>query len=134
MEKLKLIDDKTVSLYIPIKFKKRSACVMIIIPEDSSIQNDKNYDSALVKAVLRAYKWQQMLQKDSKITMAALAKKEKVNLTYFRRTYRLNCLAPDIIDAIICGTQPRTLKLQDFKIKEIPDLWDEQRKVFGFTE
>lgn len=45
---------------------------------------------------------------------------------------RLNRLAPDIKRAILDGTQPRTLTLQDFGAP-FPDLWAEQREVFGFT-
>jgi len=38
----------------------------------------------------------------------------------------------DNVAATVESSQPRDLKLQDFMGKAIPDLWQEQRAIFGF--
>ena len=53
-------------------------------------------------------------------------------LTHMYRVMRLTLLAPDIIEAVLNGTQPRTLTLQNV-VRGFPVSWQEQRKVFGFT-
>jgi len=44
----------------------------------------------------------------------------------------LNLLAPDIVEAILEGKQPKDLKMIDFLRKGVPLLWEEQMEKFGF--
>jgi len=41
-------------------------------------------------------------------------------------------VAPSIVKDVLAGKQPENLKISDFTAKAIPDLWEEQREVFGF--
>jgi len=47
---------------------------------------------------------------------------------------RLTRLAPDIVQAILDGRQPRHLNLHAVRGRqaEVPVDWDEQRRLFGF--
>jgi hypothetical protein len=47
------------------------------------------------------------------------------------RVLRLSFLAPDVIDAILNGWQPRGFTLEPFR-RPIPLEWAAQRKFFGF--
>jgi hypothetical protein len=60
-----------------------------------------------------------------------MADKERINRSYLSRTIRLSLLAPDIVEAILNGTQPGTLKLADLEGPFSID-WEEQRDAFGF--
>ncbi len=42
---------------------------------------------------------------------------------------RLTLLAPDIVEAILDGRQPRTLQLADL-MDDMPVEWERQRKIF----
>ena len=53
------------------------------------------------------------------------------NPSYISRMLRLNLLAPDIKEAILNGTQPRTFNLQGM-LTPFPESWEEQAKCFGF--
>src|SRR5258707_14249954 len=57
--------------------------------------------------------------------------KERINRSYLSRTIRLSLLAPDIVEAILNGTQPETLRLADLEAP-FPIDWQEQRAAFGF--
>lgn len=52
----------------------------------------------------------------------------------FRRLLRLNYLAPDIVAAILRGTQPPTLRCKDLMNSDLPLDWTLQRRLFGFAE
>lgn len=66
------------------------------------------------------------------MTITELAAKEGLTKGYVGRLMRLNLLAPDIVEAILFGKQPRELKLQDLLRNEIPHIWQEQREKFEF--
>jgi hypothetical protein len=48
------------------------------------------------------------------------------------RIYRLTLLAPDIVEAILDGRQPRTLQLADL-MDDMPVEWHLQRESFGMS-
>ena len=45
----------------------------------------------------------------------------------------LNNLAPDIVEAIVAGTEPDGLSIAQI-MKNIPEDWNEQRRLFDFPE
>lgn len=55
-----------------------------------------------------------------------------VDRSYVRRILRLASLAPDIVEAILRGTEPSGLSLERLA-KALPVLWEEQRKALGFA-
>ena len=128
----KQVDDETISIFIPMQIKKRGGSAMVILPKGARTTDSTDYNQKLINALAKAYKWQQLLKKDSRLTITALAEKEKIGLSYFRKITRLNYLSPDIVVSILEGRQPRDLRLQDFIDKPIPDLWQEQKESFGF--
>jgi hypothetical protein len=88
-------------------------------------------DTALVKAVVRAHRWRQMLESGEYNSSAELAKAEKVNDSYLCRILRLTLIAPGIIEAILTGRQPSTLQLDDL-LKPLPAAWELQHSaLFG---
>ena len=56
----------------------------------------------------------------------------KLHDAHVRRLLRFGYLAPDIVEAIVEGRQPRSLTVKRL-LKGIPWAWDEQRKAFGFA-
>ena len=63
--------------------------------------------------------------------MDELSRQRKINSSYLSRILRLNQLAPQIKKAILEGTQPRQLILQDMQ-RPFPEIWEEQLQHFGF--
>jgi site-specific DNA recombinase len=134
--KLTQIDDKILSIFIPMQIRKKWGYVTIILPEDAEksqeVKNPKNYNEKLVKAFANAYKWQKMLKQKTVSSLNEIAELEKTDKSYIAKIFKLNYVAPDIVEAILKGTQPANLNLRDFIQKTIPDLWSEQREIFGF--
>jgi hypothetical protein len=59
-----------------------------------------------------------------------LAKQENVTDAYVCRLLPLTCLAPDIVEAILNGRQPKGLRLSEVLGKGPLD-WNEQRRASG---
>lgn len=138
MENIKIttIDDQTLSILIPTIIRRRKGYATRILSERveeyHDIENPQNYNERLAKAVVSAFKWQKMLQEKLVSSFNEIANIENTDSAYVAKVFKLTYLAPDIIEAILKGTQPQDLKLRDFTAKAIPDLWEEQREVFGF--
>jgi hypothetical protein len=83
-------------------------------------------DTALLKAVVRAHLWREILESGEYASAAELAKAEKVNDSYLSRVLRLTLLAPEIVEAIVAGQQPPTLQV-DHLLKPLPVQWERQK-------
>lgn len=127
----------TLHIRIPMQFSRRSSRKMIVGPNGEKIDamadtQEDNADYTFISALGKAFSWQRMLDDGKYETPKELAKKENVEVTHMYRVMRLTLLAPDIIEAVLNGTQPRTLTLQNV-VRGFPISWQEQRKIFGFT-
>ncbi len=126
-------DGKTVTLSIPMQIKRPHGRRMIILPEGSDTwlpPEELKVDDTLIKAFARAYRWKRLLEQGQYNNINDLAEGEKINESYCSRIFRLTMVSPDIVAAILDGRQPKGLLLSDF-MKPFPELWTEQRKLWG---
>jgi site-specific DNA recombinase len=87
----------------------------------------------LIKAVVRAYAWFEMLKNRTVESITDIAKVEDVQRTYPSRIMPLAFLAPDITEAILKGRQPIDLSLdRPLAAMPLPLAWDAQRTALGF--
>src|ERR1700704_5541446 len=122
-------DGGTVTVHIPITFRRRAGRKQILSPSGSAPYSPApRVDTALLKAVVRAYRWREMLENGEYTSAAELAKAEKVNDSYLSRVLRLTLLAPEIVEAIVGGQQPSTLQVDDL-LKPLPLDWQRQRSI-----
>lgn len=89
-----------------------------------------NYNPVLVNALVKSYRWNRQLD-NGQITISDLAKQEGRARTYVSRVVNLMLLAPDIISAILTGTQPATMHLQDLTAN-LPVEWHRQKQLLKF--
>jgi hypothetical protein len=61
-----------------------------------------------------------------------LAEQEGVTDAYVCRLLPLTCLAPDIVESILDGRQPKGLRLAEM-LGNGPRYWNEQRATWGFS-
>jgi hypothetical protein len=119
-------DGRTATVSIPVTFRKRGGRKQILAPPGAAPWSPApRVDTALVKAVVRAHRWRQMLESGDYASSAELAKAEKINDSYLSRILRLTLIAPDIIEAIVSGRQPSTLQLDDL-FRPLPSDWSKQ--------
>src|SRR5712671_3526007 len=91
---------------IPVNFLQRGGRKQILTPRGEAPWSPApRVDSALVKAVVRAHRWRQMIESGKYTSSAELAKADKVNDSYLSRILRLTLLSPAITEAILSGRQ-----------------------------
>jgi DNA invertase Pin-like site-specific DNA recombinase len=89
---------------------------------------------SLIKLIARAHLFEARLLQSAGGKFAELAKREKLNRSYYSRVVRLTYLAPDITRAILEGRQPPGLTAATLlEHSGLPLAWPEQRKALGFT-
>ena len=72
-----------------------------------------------------------MLQQGEFTDTAEIAQRHTLSEPHVRRLLRFAYLAPDIVEAIVEGRQPRTLTVK-LLLQGIPLDWSDQRAAFGF--
>lgn len=119
---------------IPIDFKKSKNRKIITTPNGQDLTQSvaPQHDTSLVKAIVRAYKWEGMLEEGAAKSITDIARKENMDRGYVSSVMRLTALAPDIITAILNGRQPQALQLSSVIRTSLPYCWEEQREMLGF--
>ncbi|MDD3182643.1 MAG: hypothetical protein PHD48_07575 [Alphaproteobacteria bacterium] len=125
-----MIEEMTV--HIPVTLMRRHGRKRMIIPDDAALPEEtEQKDNCLILALLRAWKWQRMLEADKATSVEDLARQINMSSSYLMRVLRLNFLAPDIREAILDGRQPKGLRVIDM-LKPFSPIWEEQRSWLGF--
>jgi hypothetical protein len=105
---------------------------LIITPEGATALSPKpRPDETLIKALVRADRWRRGIESGQAKSITDLAEQEEVTDAYVCRLLPLTCLAPDIVEAILDGRQPKGLRLAEM-LGNGPLSWDVQRPAFGF--
>jgi hypothetical protein len=120
-------DGRTITVRIPITLRHQGGRKQVVTPAGATpwIPIQPRVDNTMVKAIVRAYRWRDMLESGNYATVRDLAKAEAINESYVSRVLRLTLLSPKIVEAILEGKQPATLELDDL-MKQFPVEWDQQ--------
>ena len=122
----------TLTIRIPIRLRRRGGRKLIMTPEGVAAPARKpSRDKALVKALVRAHRWRRRIESGQAKSITDLAEQENVTAGYFCRPPPPPCLAPDIVEAILDGQQPRWLRLAEI-LGNAPLGWGEQRVSWHF--
>jgi hypothetical protein len=87
-------------------------------------------DETLVKALVRAHRWRRRIESGQAKSITDLAEQEAVTVAYVCRLLPLTCLAPDIVEAILDGRQPKGLRLAEM-LRNGPVAWQEQLRAYA---
>jgi hypothetical protein len=87
-------------------------------------------DETLVKALVRAHRRRRKIESGRAKSITDLAEQEGVTDAYVCRLLPLTCLAPDIVEAILDGRQPKGLRLAEV-LGNGPLAWEQQRSAWG---
>jgi hypothetical protein len=132
-------DGATIHIHIPMRFRRKGKRRIIVSPSGERMvaqspapMPTSQLDDPLVKAVIRARRWQTKLESGNVCTIKELAREEGVDSSLMARTLRINMLAPDIVEMIMTGSAPDCISLASLR-QTIPNAWDEQRILFGMA-
>jgi len=124
---------ETLTIRIPIQLRRRGGRKLIMTPEGVAAPARKpSRDDTLVKALVRAHRWRRRIESGRAKSITDLAEQEGVTDAYVCRLLPLTCLAPDIVEAIFEGLQPKGLRLAEL-LGNGPLDWNHQRASWGFN-
>lgn len=127
-------DGQRVTL-VPLTIKRRQNRKLLIPPTpESAVQAAGGVDAPMIKTLGKAFYWTRLLDEGRYATATDLARALKLEPGWVAEVLRLTLLAPDIVEAILEGRQPRQLNLQVLRGRHelLPRDWVEQRRLLGF--
>jgi hypothetical protein len=130
----KKVEDAVLVISIPVTFLQRGGRKQIVVPPGTADWQPRanRCENSLINALAKAHLWRRLIETGRYTSAAELSRAERINESYLCRVLRLTLLAPDIVEAILDGRQPRTLELQSL-LKPLPADWGAQRKALGFA-
>jgi site-specific DNA recombinase len=91
-------------------------------------------DARLIRLLMKARRFNATLIRSDGVPFAEVAERESVSPSYFTQLVRLSYLAPDIVQAILDGQQPRDLTADELVAhSRLPLAWHDQRTALGFA-
>ena len=115
---------------IQIRLKYDGHKTVIVKPDAGENELDPDDLSVLQKAVIQGLQYRDKLENGTVKTVTELARQEKTERAFLFRSLSTVNLAPDIVEMILNGTEPKTLTMAKLR-KGFPEDWTEQRKLFG---
>lgn len=115
--------------------RKQNRKVMIPPAGDESVLGTGGHDLPMIRMLGKAFYWQRLLDEGRYPTANDLARSLKLEPGWVAEVLRLTTLAPDIIESVLEGCQPRDLNLHTLRGRrdQLPRDWGEQRKALGFA-
>ena len=121
-------EPETLTVHVPFTLRKRGGRKLMEMPDGASTPR-QNVDNTMIKALARAFRWKRMLESGEFTTIAELAAKEGLAVSYLARVLRLVQLAPEIVEAIVAGRQPSEMTLAAL-LEPFPAVWENQLGIF----
>ncbi len=118
----------TMTLHVAVRIVKRGGRKEMQMPDGAA--QPRRPDNTLVKALARAFRWKRMLESGEFVTIAELAEREGIAVSYLTRVLRLTLLAPDVVEATLDGRQEPEVTLARM-MEPFPLQWDFQLDHFG---
>jgi hypothetical protein len=117
----------TLETFVPLEFKRRG---VQRLADTGAVA----HDPTIIEAVARAFHWQQLIDAGQFESGSAIAKAEGLHHSTVNELLRLTLLAPEIIERLLAGCQPRRLTLIWFQRNPIPVHWQAPRRAIASFE
>ncbi len=118
----------TITVRIPMRFERRGGRKLIIAPDGiapAPAKTDRN--ETMIRTLVKAHCWRRRIENGKAKSITDLAAQEGVTDAYVCRLLPLTCLAPDIVEAILDGRQPKGSGLAAL-LRGTPLAWEGQRR------
>lgn len=119
--------NESLETFVPLVLRRRG--VQRVADDDRDV-----HDVTLIDGLARAFYWQHLLDTGAMKSGSAIARAEKLHPSVINELLRLTLLAPDIIERMMAGKQPRLLTLMWFQRNRLPVDWQAQRELMASFE
>jgi hypothetical protein len=115
----------TLTIRIPVRLQRRGGRKLIMTPAGVGAPAQKpSREDTLIKALVKAHRWRRRIESGQAKSITDVAEQDGVTVAYVCRLLPLTCLAPDIVEAILDGRQPKGLRLAEM-LGNGPLAWEE---------
>lgn len=108
--------------FVPLEFQRRGV-------QRLAVTGQPVHDTTFLEALGRAFYWQSLIDEGVVENGREIARREGLHPTTVNELLRLTLLAPDIIEMLMAGRQPRRLTLMWFQRNRLPVDWQTQRNI-----
>ena len=130
-----MTDSQRVTM-IPLKIRRKQNR-KLLTPPSGTMSNvmSGGVDIPMIKTLGKAFHWQRLLEDGKYATARDLARAFNLEPGWVAEVLRMTSLAPDIVEAILEGVQPRHLNLQTIRGRHepLPREGEEQKKMLAFV-
>ena len=124
--------DHAIEITVPIRLKTWGGEKVIEGPNGGAAYDAVQMDRPLINAISQAYQWRNALASESR-SLEDLAASAGQTEAYVRQLLPLAFLAPDIVEAILLGKQPRHLTVDRLVRMKLPLSWQAQRRILNIA-
>ena len=122
-----------VTLRVPARLKRAGMETKMVVDGPQGNRQKQKPDRSLIRIIVHAMDFRDRVMKGRGHSIREIAEEAGVTRSYFTRVLRLTYLAPDIIQAILSGTQPPDLSAAKLTAaSRLPLTWPEQSELLGF--
>ena len=114
--------DNSLETFVPLTFRRRGS--RRVAADDRDV-----HDVTLLEGIARGFYWQQLVDSGTMKSGSDIARAEGLHPSVPNELMRLTLLAPDILDALMSGRQPRRMNLIWFQRNPLPVDWEAQRQI-----
>jgi DNA invertase Pin-like site-specific DNA recombinase len=125
------VEDSLLGLNVAFALRRFSGSTHLVVP-DGIHRAAAQPNVGLIRALSCARRWHEELLSGRNKSQLQLAKEMGVSARYLRKIIACAFLAPDIVEAILEGHQPRELTLARL-VHRLPMDWEAQCRRLGFT-
>jgi site-specific DNA recombinase len=125
------VAENLIRLQIPANLKRCGLEMRLIVAPESKLTLSR-VEPSLVKALAKAHEWYGWILTGEVTGATSIAQRTGLDETYVGKVLRCAFVAPDLVEAIMDGRQPRDLTFKKLS-NHLPMSWTEQRKQLGFA-
>ncbi|HXG29091.1 MAG TPA: site-specific recombinase resolvase [Nevskiales bacterium] len=111
--------------FVPLTLRRRGVRRLV----QPKAEARETHDSTLIEGMARAFHWQRLLDSGAMPSGSAIARAEGLHHSVVNELLRLTLLAPDIVEMLMAGRQPRRMSLIWFQRNPLPVDWAAQREI-----
>ena len=129
-----MTDNQRVTI-IPLKVRRKQNRKLLTPPSGTRANvMSGGLDIPMIKTLGKAFYWQRLLENGHYATASDLARALNLEPGWVSEVIRMANLAPEIVEAILEGVQPRHLNLHTIRGRNepLPREWEEQKRLLGF--
>ena len=123
--------DGKLETFVPMTLRRRGVQRLVQQPV---VEQREAHDSTLIEGMGRAFHWQRLLDTGEMESGSAIARAERLHQSVVNELLRLTLLAPDIVEQLMAGQQPRRMSLIWFQRHPLPVDWAAQRGIVSGFE